>query len=321
MASPPETSTPQDPDRYPGRPEHQAEWATIVRVRRRRIDPRINLLLLLATIYTTLIAGTFLTLDDWVISVLWSPSTWGPALSYSFCVILILGAHEMGHYFACRYYRIDATLPFFLPAPPPLGTFGAVIRIRSPFTNSVALFDVGVAGPIAGFIVAIPVLVYGLMNSTPVHEPIVSGVIVFRPCLLLDLLYPVFLPLESGEAIRLPPSVAAAWLGLFATALNLLPIGQLDGGHMLYAISRPLHRLVSTWGIAVLILTGFLLEGYHLVLFGIIFGFLGPRHPPTLDDMRSLGSGRLVVAFLGLVIFILCFIPHQPIEIYGPALP
>src|SRR5262249_46298699 len=156
-------------------------------------------------------------------------------LSYSLSLIAILGAHEMGHYVACRLYRIEATLPFFIPGPPAFGTFGAVIRIRSPFTTRRALFDVGVAGPIAGFLVALPVLAYGLSHSQIVRLEPHPGDIGFPSCLLLELAYRYFFrSLAPGETISLHPVVIAAWVGMLATFLNLIPVGQLDGGHMLY---------------------------------------------------------------------------------------
>ncbi|MFQ5876116.1 MAG: site-2 protease family protein [Acidobacteriota bacterium] len=289
--------------------------------RRRRVSPRVNLALFLATVLATLIAGAILAHGggltwETVRTVALSPRLWTAGLPYSLCVILILGCHEMGHYLACRYYGIEATLPFFLPGPPPFGTFGAVIRIRSPFIDRRALFDVGVAGPIAGFVAAIPILVYGLGHSTVTREPPQSGDLFLASCLLLNLLYPMFFEAWPDVAIRLHPTVAAAWLGLFATALNLLPVGQLDGGHMLYAVSRRAHALVSRAGIVLLILGGFFIGGSHLVMFGAMFALLGPGHPPTLDEARGLGPGRVAVALLGVGIFLLCFIPFQPIDIY-----
>src|SRR5438552_3063160 len=140
------------PDRYAPPP--------VVPAARRHFPPSVNLACFLLTLVTTLIAGTLLTLDDLspatVRDVFLSPSLWTLGLPYSLCLILILGAHEMGHYVACRIYGIDASLPFFIPGPPIIGTFGAVIRIRAPFTSRRALFDIGVAGPIAGFVVALP---------------------------------------------------------------------------------------------------------------------------------------------------------------------
>jgi membrane-associated protease RseP (regulator of RpoE activity) len=247
-----------------------------------------------------------------LVRVLADPGSWVAGLPYALCVLAILGAHEMGHYVACRYYGVEATLPFFLPGPNLVGTFGAVIRIRSPFTDRRSLFDIGVAGPIAGFVVALPILLYGLARSTTTRAPLQPGTIVLTPCLILELLYPWFFSLSPDVSVQLHPTFAAAWLGLFATSLNLLPIGQLDGGHMLYALSPRVHAVASRAGALILCAVGLLVGGYHLVLFGVLFAFLGPRHPRPLDDVTPLSRGRRVVAFVGLVIFVLCFIPQTP---------
>jgi membrane-associated protease RseP (regulator of RpoE activity) len=283
--------------------------------RRRPLPPAVNLACFLLTVYSTLVAGTLWTLDDltWptLRDVMLTPSLWPLGASYSLCLILILGAHEMGHYVACRLYRIDASLPFFLPAPNLFGTFGAVIRIRGAISHRRALFDIGVAGPIAGFVVAVPVLLYGLSLSTVTHAPPKPGDVVLPSCLLLDWLYPRFFP-AAEASIQLHPAFGAAWLGLFATSLNLIPIGQLDGGHMLYALSRRAHAVVSRLGIPLLIVLGIVFKGWHLVTFGLIFALIGPGHPPLLDEADGLGPGRLAVGLLGLLIFIGCFILRFP---------
>jgi membrane-associated protease RseP (regulator of RpoE activity) len=290
---------------------------------RRRTRPSVNFICLIATLYSTLVAGAFLVDEEWswatLLEVLISPSRWVPGVSYSLTLLLILGAHEMGHYVACRIYRVDATLPFFLPGLNPFGTFGAVIRIRAPIPDRRALFDIGVAGPIAGFVAAIPVLFYGLAHSTLMTEPPREGGMGLASCLLLEILYPVFFDVPPGGSIQLHPTMAAAWLGLFATALNLLPVGQLDGGHMVYALSRRLHGWVSRLGVVSLIVLGLLFQGHHLVLFGLIFAIVGPGHPRTLDERHGLGAGRLLIALSALLIFVLCFIPTTPVILYEPA--
>jgi membrane-associated protease RseP (regulator of RpoE activity) len=284
-----------------------------------------HVVLFLATAVTTLISGTLLTLDDYgwgtIRRVIGDPRTWDLGLPYAACVILILGSHEMGHYLACRYYRIRATPPFFIPGPPILGTFGAVIRIRAPITDRRALFDIGVAGPIAGFVVALPVLLYGLARSTVTGLPPRPGEIGLPSCLLLELLFPVFFPgLQPGESVRLHPVFVAAWVGLLATGLNLLPVGQLDGGHILYALSRRAHRAVSRAGIVVLIAAGLVFGGWHLIVFGVVFGILGAGHPPTLDETEPPGRARGVVAVAGLAMLVLCLIVHPPM-VFGGAVP
>jgi len=288
-----------------------------VRVPRPRLPVWVNLLFFLMTVATTLVTGAFLTLGDYSWKTFWdlalTPTLWLIGLPYSASLILILGAHEMGHYVMCRAYGIDATLPFFIPGPPLIGTFGAVIRIRAPFTDRRALFDIGVAGPLAGFAVALPILVYGVSRSTILHHLPRQLDFEFPSCLLLDLaLRHLIRDLRPGEVINLHPTVVAAWVGLLATFLNLLPIGQLDGGHMLYALSSRAHRPVSLAVIVGLIASGFLFAGYHLIVFGVLWAALGPRHPPVLDESRSIGIGRVLVALLALVIFVLCFIPQSP---------
>ena len=284
---------------------------------RRPFPPSVNLACFLLTVATTVIAGALLTLGEYsfktALDVLLTPSLWSLGASYSFSLILILGAHEMGHYVVCRIYGIDATLPFFIPAPTPIGTFGAVIRIRSPFTSRRALFDVGVAGPIAGFVVSLPVLWWGLAHShiVPYHPR--PGDIAWPSCLLLDFAYSFFFPnVGAGETISLHPVLVATWVGLLATFLNLLPVGQLDGGHMLYALSRRAHRPVSLAAIVMLISGGMLFGGFHLILFGVLWAILGPRHPPVVDESEPLGPGRVLIAILALAIFILSFIPLSP---------
>jgi len=265
----------------------------------------------LLTILWTWSAGALMAGDDtrlvpWP-DDLWSrPGAWLEGLPYALGVLLILGAHEMGHYVACRLYRVDATLPLFLPAPNPFGTFGAVIRIRSPFPSRRALFDVGVAGPIAGFLVALPIVLYGLARSTAGGES-PEGSVALNSCLLLDFLFPRFFAPEASP-IHLHPAFVAGWLGLFVTSLNLIPLAQLDGGHMLYAISPGIHERWSRVMLVAMSAVGAATGGYHLVLFAIIFAIAGIRHPRTLDDAEPLGAGRWLIALLALVIFVLTFI-------------
>src|SRR5256885_2143609 len=304
-------------DHYPAVERWTAPPPVVARVPRRRWPASVNLACFLMTVVTTLIAGTLLTLEDFTLStfrdVVLTPSLWTIGLPYSLSLILILGAHEMGHYVVCRRYGIDATLPFFIPGPPLLGTFGAVIRIRSPFTDRRALFDVGVAGPLAGFVVALPILAYGVSRSAVLHHLPRQGDFDFPSCLLLDLAFRHLMHnLQPGELIQLDPVVVAAWVGMLATFLNLLPVGQLDGGHMLYALSRRLHRPVSIAATIGLIVGGLLFHGYHLILFGSLWAAIGPRHPPVLVETGTIGAARLLVAILALIIFVLCFIPQSP---------
>ncbi|MCL5742556.1 MAG: site-2 protease family protein [Acidobacteria bacterium] len=228
-----------------------------------------------------------------------------PGLPFSLCVMGILLAHELGHYLACVYYRVDASLPYFIPAPTFIGTFGAFIRIRTPIFSKQVLFDVGIAGPLAGFLALLPVLSIGLAYSKIIPGIANTGDIVFGTPLIMRLLERVILPGVPASDIYLHPVARAAWVGIFSTALNLLPIGQLDGGHILYSFAGERHKLMSK------ILTG------ALVPFGVFFwqGWLvwallllifGMRHPSVYDP-RPIGADRIKLGSLALLVFLLSF--------------
>jgi len=241
-------------------------------------------------------------------------------LWYSVPILLILGAHEMGHYLACRWYRVDATLPFFLPFPPLpyltenlTGTFGAVIRIREAFPTRAILFDIGVAGPIAGFAVLVPALILGLSLSTVVRAPAdTSGLLYLGEPLLFQWgTRLIFGPVADGYTLNMHPIVFACWFGMLATALNLLPFGQLDGGHITYATlgrwSTPISiATVATAVIMTFIATSWLVMTVLMVVMLLLFG---PRHPRVIHEHEPIGRTRHVVAVLALIILILCFTP------------
>jgi len=248
-----------------------------------------------------------------------------PGFWYSGTILAILGAHEMGHYLACRYYRLDATLPYFIPlyiggAPLQIGTLGAVIRIREAFPSRKVLFDVGIAGPIAGFVVLVPALVIGMSLSTvTISPPPQTLIVIGKPLLFRAVRWMVFGVLPEGSIVNLHPMVWAAWFGMLATALNLLPFGQLDGGHIAYAVLGKRARYVSLLTLGtVLVLTAFsrswLVTAILLVVMTMFFGF---RHPRPIDDQTPVGSGRTAIAICAAIIFILCFTP-VPVDIIGP---
>ena len=224
-------------------------------------------------------------------------------LPFSLTLLAILLAHEFGHYLACVYYRIDASLPYFLPSPF-FGTFGAFIRIRSPIFSKRALFDVGIAGPLAGFVFVLPALAVGLAFSKVVPGMSHQASLQFGVTALEWLLRRAIFPSANPADIYLHPVGRAAWVGIFATALNLLPIGQLDGGHILYAFWPRRHRLMSKVLALGLIPMGWLWPGW--MFWGIILLVLGRHHPMICDDSH-LGLGRYRLGLVALLVFLLCF--------------
>jgi membrane-associated protease RseP (regulator of RpoE activity) len=224
-------------------------------------------------------------------------------------LISILLTHEMGHYLACRYYGVDATLPFFLPAPFTLaGTLGAFIRIRAPIPHRRALFDIGVAGPLAGFAVCLPVLWLGLREATLTSlDPAAGGIFLGEPLLFQWAARLLHGTVPDDMTLTLGPLGLAAWFGLFVTALNLMPIGQLDGGHVTYSILREQAQRISRIGSWVCV--GLVYFGPNWILWAVLLRILGRRHPPTLNDHLPVGRGRRLVGLLSLVVFVLCFVP------------
>jgi len=239
-------------------------------------------------------------------------------LWYSASILAILGAHEFGHYYACRYYGVDASLPYFLPAPPLLtGTLGAFIRIRQMIPSKRQLFDIGIAGPIAGFVVAVPLLLVGmgLSRVTALPSEARGFVELGEPLLFQAAAWLFWGTPPEGYAINMHPMVFAAWFGLLATALNLFPIGQLDGGHISYAVLGRKSTVVTLGTLAVLIGLTFISNSWLVwtVLTVVMLLAFGPRHPRTLDEEVPLDRGRLWLAVFALVMFVLCFTP-APIE-------
>ncbi len=231
------------------------------------------------------------------------PAALWTGFSFSLPLILILLAHELGHYFACLYYDLNASLPYFLPVPTFIGTMGAFIRIRSIIYSRRILFDVGLAGPLAGFAVLMPFLFFGVWMSR-VSPAASQGDLVFGTPLLILLLEKMFFPGVPAEQIYLHPMARGAWVGVFATALNLLPIGQLDGGHVVYALMGKSARLVSLTAIAALVPLGYFYPPWWGWAIGLYF--LGRRHPQIYDNTPVNGVRRGFAA-LGVLLFVLCF--------------
>jgi membrane-associated protease RseP (regulator of RpoE activity) len=234
--------------------------------------------------------------------------TGGPRLVLGLLSILL--AHEMGHYLACRYYRVDATLPYFLPFPglSLAGTLGAFIRIRGPIPHRRALFDIGIAGPLAGFVLCMPVLVLGIAEARLLPSVPDAGIYLGEPLIFKGAVWLLKGATPDDVTLTLGPLGLAAWFGLFVTALNLIPIGQLDGGHVTYALFRERAALVSRIGSWVCI--ALIYFGPNWLIWSLLLRLLGRRHPPTLDDAAPLGRARTWIGALGLVVFIGCFVPN-----------
>lgn len=229
---------------------------------------------------------------------------------FSFTLLVILMAHEMGHFVACRIYGIDATYPYFIPAPTLFGTFGAFIRIRSPITTRNALFDVGISGPIVGFILVAPALAYGVAAAKIVPGAQNGTDFLFGDPPLLRIFKSLFHPNINPGAVLIHPIGWAAWIGMFATALNLLPVWQLDGGHILFSVAPDKHRQASLAvaltlvGLGIYAWRGWLLWGFILTILSLRY-----RHPPFYDPWEKLDPKRRILTVVAIVIFILCFTP------------
>ena len=236
-------------------------------------------------------------------------------IPFSFTVMGILLAHELGHYFACKFYRMDVSYPYFLPAPTLFGTFGAFILIRSPFRSRRALFDVGIAGPIAGFVVAVPAMAFAIASSKIVPDAQASASILFGDPLLMRLFIALFHPGVDPASLLLHPVARAAWLGLLATALNLMPIWQLDGGHILYSLASEQHRKVSIVLSLVLIALGrFAWPAWYFWGGALLLLTLRFRHPPVMDRWEPLDAPRKLLAVAALAIFALCYTLSPTLE-------
>lgn len=280
----------------------------------------LHVLLLILTLFTTTVVGARMAenfeanrpafeLDDDLAAygdILVRPDRLVAGLYFSIPLLMILLAHEFGHYLACVYYGLDASLPYFLPAPTFIGTLGAFIRIRSPIYSRRQLFDVGIAGPIAGFVLLLPALGIGLAFSKVIPGIANQGDLVFGVPLLVKGLSALAFPGVGGSDIYLHPIARAAWVGLFATALNLLPFGQLDGGHILYSVAATRFRVLTHIFWLLLLPMGYLYWPWWLWAVGLFF--FGLKHPPIYDP-APLGSGRYRLAWLSLLIFAVCFMP------------
>jgi len=265
----------------------------------------LHVVLFATTALTTTVAGAF-----WEgLDPLADPRLLLRGVPFSATLLAILFVHEAGHYLMCRRHGMQASLPYFLPAPPqifPLGTFGAFIRIRSRFPHRRALFDIGAAGPWAGFVIALAATVVGLQRSTVLPTPPATHMIELGDSFLTALLTRVVLHADPAT-VMLHPIAFAGWFGLFVTSINLLPVGQLDGGHVLYAAAGR-TRLVPALLIAFLVWLG--LRGWvgWLVWAAIMTTLLALGHPPTDNDLRPLDPGRRLAMWATFAVFVLTFV-------------
>ena len=271
--------------------------------------PLVHALLLAATAFTTAMASTLARGFDPIAD----PRQLVHGIPFAATLITILLVHEAGHYLMCRRYGVAASLPYFIPGLPPVGTFGAFIRIRSRFPDRRALFDIGAAGPWAGFVVAVAATAVGLRLSTVLAAPPSADTVELGDSLLTTLLTRLVLGTDP-DTVMLHPVAFAGWVGLFVTSLNLLPAGQLDGGHVLYAVVGRRTSLLPALLLASLLWLG--LRGWPgwLVWAAITALMVSLGHPPSQDDARPLGRGRVVTAYATLAVFILTFVP-EPIRI------
>ncbi len=267
--------------------------------------PLLHIGLFLVTIFTTLVAGTL----QQGINPLENPSLLWKGIPFSFTLMLILGAHEFGHYFMSRKHHIDVTLPYFIPAPSPLiGTFGAFIKMKSPIMDRRILLDVGAAGPLAGLCVTIPVLLVGLYLSEVRYETVETELSLGSSMLFYIMNWIVHGSVPDSANIILHPIAFSGWIGLLVTSLNLLPVGQLDGGHVAYAVIGPKQGLVAKAVLVILVVLGATGWVGWLVWAGILF-FMGMYHPPVIYDWIPLDTKRKVIGWLTIAVFVMTFTP------------
>lgn len=279
------------------------------------------------TVFTTLAVGAQMALDyaqdaapytrDFSPfgDLLHSPRLLLQGIPFSFTLLGILLAHELGHFFACRYYGIAASYPYFIPAPTLIGTMGAFIRIRSPIVNRKALFDVGLAGPVVGFIFALPALAIAVHYSKVVPGASSGALVTFGNPLLVEMFTKWLRPGVDTRDLLLDPVGRAAWVGLFCTAMNLIPMGQLDGGHLLYTLSSEKHKPISIGvALSLLVLAKFYWPGW--AVWAVLPLLLGFRHPALLDRWEPLDRKRRILALAAVGIFLVCFMP-KPFTIHA----
>jgi membrane-associated protease RseP (regulator of RpoE activity) len=268
-----------------------------------------HIILFLLTMVTTIVAGA----TQVGVNPLENPEQLYKGIPFSFTLMLFLVTHELGHYITSRIHRTPATLPYFIPGPPIItGTFGAFIKMQPPLWDRRSLIDIGASGPLLGFIIAVAATIIGLMMSEIKPSEIREGTIFFGNSLIFGIMTELILPLSSRHhdvVIHLHPVAFAGWLGFFITSLNLLPIGQLDGGHITYAISQRGHRFFSVTLVPILLVLGFFTwSGW--TLWAVLMLVLGIKHPPVVYPEIPLDRKRKIIGWLSFIVFILTFTPE-----------
>jgi len=286
-----------------------------------RSNPLINLGFFLATVVTTLLAGAWPMGGVPLMELLADPRRLVIGLPFAASLMSILVVHEFGHYTLGRYHGMPLSLPYFIPVPPPFptGTLGAIIRLRGPISDRRALFDMAVAGPLAGLVLAVPLYVLGLRLSTVAPVPLepADGLVYlqFGEALLPKLIeWLVLGPLPPGYDVFLHPVGVAAWFGFYVTVLNLLPAGQLDGGHLVYALFGHRHGLISKLAVGGIVGLGIVAGSPSwFVWAGLVVAIMGFRHPPTMDDITQLDGKRRALGLFALAL-VLVLLPPVPIR-------
>jgi membrane-associated protease RseP (regulator of RpoE activity) len=283
----------------------------------------INIALLIATIITTILTGSLLhigyndlqTLPDKLL-ILSPENLFYGTIFFSLPLMSILFIHEMGHYLVSKKHGLKTSLPFFLPIPPivpgfNIGTFGALISSGEPMPDKKSLFDVGISGPIAGFIIALPVTIIGLIISNPIPEGSINpGELILGSSILFQILTQAFISLPNGYILDLSPVAFAGWIGLLITSINLLPAGQLDGGHIFRAVLGNKQKYAGWIAIFIMIFSGWILFALIIIL------LIGMVHPPPLNDDSDIDIKRKLLFIVAVIMLIICFIPY-PISMYN----
>jgi len=266
----------------------------------------LHLVLFIVTFFTTVLAGALQS----GVNILAEPGKFYEGLPFALTLMSILLAHELSHYVASRKHNVQATLPYFIPAPTLIGTFGAFIKMKSPVTTRKALLDIGISGPLAGFIISLIVSVMGLYLSKVIPIQETKEALSLGDSLLFSTLSQLILDYQPGaQDVLLHPVAFAGWIGFFVTSLNLLPVGQLDGGHIAYALFGERHAYLSKLLIPILFLLGiFLWEGW--AIWAIVLLILGLKHPPIYHSEVPLDGKRRFLGWLGFFIFLITFIPE-----------